>query len=603
MLMLPWYVLLYMIAIPVTAIMGILAWRQRGNSGAAPFSLMMFGIGYWALCAMFEHSAMLYDARVFWAKAAYLGIMSVPLLWMLFALDYMQIWQPTVRDRRLWLLLIIPLVTIALVWTNEVHGLIWTSITPQAGTSDLIYEHGAAFWVASLFSYMCVFVGIFAIVTGVRGPGVSARTRALVMLLSVMMVVAANLLYLTDTTPIDLTPISMGLAGCIFLASMMGTEMFRMLPQARQRIVSLMREGILIVNEQDVLIYANPAAMSLLELGIKDLIGEPVQAALADYPDLVACATGEKVISDIDLHEDGSRMLEAESRPINDDQQLRAGTLVLLRDVTFQKRSRYQSFELELEQERVGILTTFIRAAAHEFRTPLSVIKTSVYVAGRTSDDATRQAQYAKIAFQMNRMNRLLDQVQTMVRLDAQIEFERASVSLNEIVRACVTRVQPDIESGSLKLVMMLSRQLPGISGDAASLGRAIDELLANAVQYTPAGGTITVTTEYADEGLLMQVIDTGIGMSTQEQVHIFERMYRADSSRSRPGFGLGLSIVQRIIQGHDGSIVVESEPGKGSTFTVWLPVEEGTLPTSLSRVETQGAEVRVFDNTRGKTK
>ncbi|MBW4436491.1 MAG: PAS domain-containing protein [Pleurocapsa minor GSE-CHR-MK-17-07R] len=604
MMTLPWYIVLYMVAIPVTVIIGVLAWRQRGNSGAVPFSLMMFGIGYWTLCAMFEHSAMLYDARVFWARAAYPAIMSVPLLWMLFALDYMGVWRPSLRDRRLWLLLIVPLVTVALAWTNDIHGLIWSSITPNTGTNQLVYEHGAAFWAASLFSYLCVFVGIFAIITGVRGPGSSARLRALVMLLAVVLVVAANLLYLTDVTPIDLTPLSMGAAGCIILVSMLGTEMFRMLPQARQRIVSLMREGIIIVNEQDVLIYANPSAMTLLSLGIRDLIGQPVHEALADYPELIACATGEKGISDIDLNGDGSHMLEAESRPINDEQQLRAGTLVLLRDVTLQKKSRYQSFELELEQERVGILTTFIRAAAHEFRTPLSVIKTSVYVAGRAEDPAARQAQYARIAFQMNRMNRLLDQVQTMVRLDAQAEFERVSINLNDIVRECVNRIRPEIETASVKLVMMLSRNLPAISGDAASMGRAIDELLTNAVHYTPTGGTITVTTEYAKEGLLMQVNDTGIGMSTQEQVHIFERLYRADSSRSRPGFGLGLSIAQRIIQGHDGSIVVESEPGKGSTFTVWLPIEEGTIPTPLSRVVTQGGtEVRVIDSTKGTTR
>jgi signal transduction histidine kinase len=468
----------------------------------------------------------------------------------------------------------------------------------QAPGGLLAYTHGPAFWAASAFNYGCVFLGIFAMITSMRGSPRYVRNRVAWMLFSVGVVVLANLIYLTDLSPIDLTPVGMGVAGCIFMVSMLGTEMFRILPQARQRIVSLMREGIIIVNEQAVLIYANPAALRMLSLDIRGVVGRPVSEALASYPDLLACATGEKGIADLDLNGDGTALLEAESRPINDEQLIRAGTLVLLRDVTFQKKSRYQSFELQLEQERVGILTHFIRGAAHEFRTPLSVIKTAVFVAGRTEDTTTRIAQYDKIAFQMDRMNRLLDQVQTMVNLDAGAEFTRAPLNMNDIVRACVSTAQPQLESAGLKLIMMLAGSVPQVQGDAASLSRAVSELLANAVHYTPAGGVVTVTTRFSKNGVLLQVADTGVGMTTQEQIRAFERMYRADSSRSRPGFGLGLSIAQRIIQGHDGSIVVESEPGKGSTFTVWLPADEGALNTlSLSRVDTQGTEVRIIDS------
>jgi heavy metal sensor kinase len=110
------------------------------------------------------------------------------------------------------------------------------------------------------------------------------------------------------------------------------------------------------------------------------------------------------------------------------------------------------------------------------------------------------------------------------------------------------------------------------LSGDKGKLQRVLANLLDNAIKYTPPGGKIIVSTEEADKKVLLSVRDTGIGISPEETSRIFERFYRADKSRSVPGAGLGLSLVQAIVRRHGGEIKVVSSPGAGSTFTVSLP-------------------------------
>jgi signal transduction histidine kinase len=122
------------------------------------------------------------------------------------------------------------------------------------------------------------------------------------------------------------------------------------------------------------------------------------------------------------------------------------------------------------------------------------------------------------------------------------------------------------------------------VSGDISRLQRVVANLLDNAIKYTPAGGSITISVKEGQEEAIVTVSDSGIGIDKGSLPRIFERFYRGDESRSTPGNGLGLSLVGALVHAHGGEIQVKSSPGKGSTFTVVLPKVGLTLTSNITK-------------------
>ena len=152
------------------------------------------------------------------------------------------------------------------------------------------------------------------------------------------------------------------------------------------------------------------------------------------------------------------------------------------------------------------------------------------------------------------------------------MEFRVLGVA--EVIEPCVETTRLQAGPKQLTLVVEAASDLPRLRGDARRLQEVLQNLLDNAVQYTPPGGRITVRAARQDAQIVVSVSDTGIGIPHAEQERIFERFYRVDAARSREvgGTGLGLAIAKHLVEAHGGRLTVESEVGRGSTFSVFLP-------------------------------
>lgn len=243
-----------------------------------------------------------------------------------------------------------------------------------------------------------------------------------------------------------------------------------------------------------------------------------------------------------------------------------------VQDITELKNLQEQAFALAVERERANVLSEFVRGASHEFRTPLTIIQTSLYMITRTTDTEKRQRAAVRAAEQIARLTRLLDMMLILTRLDGDVLFNFEIVNINRLIQQIVTDKQRAITGKTLLVQFAPDPTLTLLRVDQSWLAEALSQILENAVRFTPECGTVTLRTYAQQDRIAIEVQDTGTGISVQALPHIFERFWRQDAAHSTLGFGLGLSIAQKIIECHGGTIEVESVVGNGSLFRILLP-------------------------------
>ncbi|MFN8659077.1 MAG: ATP-binding protein [Candidatus Obscuribacterales bacterium] len=230
------------------------------------------------------------------------------------------------------------------------------------------------------------------------------------------------------------------------------------------------------------------------------------------------------------------------------------------------------------EEERLR--QEFIANASHELKTPTMAIGSVVEAlqAGAAEDPDLRKQFLHSLENLVDRQTSLLRDLLDITRLDAGITQDwQEEVKLSDILNDAMDQIRPQAQKKSTAIQDLVSAEGLMVSGKSIQLQRAFVNLLTNAVNYTPGGGTVTVATKVLEPDIVEVTIqDNGPGIDPSDLPHIFERFYRADKARTRTGggTGLGLAITREIIARHHGVVEVDSAPGKGSTFTVRLPVK-----------------------------
>jgi signal transduction histidine kinase len=248
------------------------------------------------------------------------------------------------------------------------------------------------------------------------------------------------------------------------------------------------------------------------------------------------------------------------------------------------ERARAEADQRALEEKNAELLEvaamkdSFVASVSHELRTPLTSIRGYLELVLQGEVGALNEEQVGFLSVVDRNADRLLhviDDLLFVAQVEAdRISIEREPVDLGDLAREGVEAARPAAESKEVSLVVDVGDG-PHLVGDRARLAQVVDNLVSNAIKFTPSGGRIEVSA-YAPNGTaILEVADTGIGIPADEQRRLFERFYRtkAASDGAIPGTGLGLSITKAIAEAHGGSISVSSEEGAGTTFRVELPL------------------------------
>jgi two-component system phosphate regulon sensor histidine kinase PhoR len=268
------------------------------------------------------------------------------------------------------------------------------------------------------------------------------------------------------------------------------------------------------------------------------------------------------------------REMEVSAVPLGENSAPIEGAVVLFHDVT----------QLRQTEE---IRRDFVANVSHELRTPLSIFRG--YLETLLDDPQQPPGELLRILEVMerhsDRLHALVEDVLSLARLESPAaELDLSEISLPEFLREILGDWQKRLEAKQLKSHLDVPVDLPTLEADESRLQEIIYNLLDNAVKYSQASGVITLRAAAEGDHVRISVSDEGIGIRENDLPRIFERFYRADKARSRElgGTGLGLSIVKHIAQLHGGTAQAQSEPGKGTTISVLLPVRQRPVTQTL---------------------
>ncbi|WP_319044034.1 HAMP domain-containing sensor histidine kinase [Kribbella solani] len=216
----------------------------------------------------------------------------------------------------------------------------------------------------------------------------------------------------------------------------------------------------------------------------------------------------------------------------------------------------------------------FVADASHELRTPLTSIRGFAELA-RQRGDLTDADTMRRIEDEAKRMGLLVDDLLLLARLDQQRPLRMESVDLLPIAADALHNAQAVQPDRNLLLTILPDSQAPVVLGDEARLRQVLGNLVSNALHYTPVDAPVTVSVGTRGNEAVLEVSDTGPGLSDEQKARVFERFYRADTARTRTtgGSGLGLSIVAALVAAHGGRVTTSNTDPHGATFTVYLPL------------------------------
>ncbi len=345
-------------------------------------------------------------------------------------------------------------------------------------------------------------------------------------------------------------------------------RLFQNAEVGRQRLASILAstaDPVLVTDHQDRLILANPAAWHALGLNPDTTHGHPVNNTIM-IPELAnLLRLPGKETSSIEISALDQRIYLATASPIIAGNRT-MGRVCILRDVTHFK---------ELD----ALKSDFVSTVSHDLRSPLTLMRgyaTMLDMVGTLNEQQTNYTQ--KIINGVDIMSSLVNNLLDLGRIEAGIHLQLEFAEVSDILQNVMEPLQGTAAQKQISLSAVLpTTQLPPIQADMALLQQALHNLIENAIKYTDPGGKVRIQVRQEENHIIFVIADSGIGIAPIDQPRLFEKFYRGAQrdARKRTGSGLGLAIVKSIADRHNGKVWVESHLGKGSIFSLLIPLRQ----------------------------
>ncbi|MEJ2656269.1 MAG: response regulator [Desulfobacterales bacterium] len=348
--------------------------------------------------------------------------------------------------------------------------------------------------------------------------------------------------------------------------------------KSRMRVlINLIANGVMVTDVEKRLVLANPAFMKIMGFKGDDIIGQSFMV-LVRHEKLqqmveraLSVPEGEinELTEELEMARNGQGLTTAtyvvRCRPFKDRIGRNLGTITVLSDITYLK---------EMNQRQ----SDFVSMVAHEIRSPMNSVMAQIKVIqdGLAGKVAKKQKEIlGRVSEKINGLVTLSSELLNLAKRETGlVALERKSINMAELLRDQVDFHQPKAQAKGIQLKLDPLPDLPPVLANQQSMEEVLSNLIANAINYTPEGGKITLSARPEKHHLCISVTDTGLGIEKEDLNRIFDRFYRVKNEKTRYiiGTGLGLPIVKSIVEAHNGMIRVESKPDQGSVFYVYIP-------------------------------
>ena len=581
------YVSILLFSALVTTSMAIYGLRRRQLSTAITFSLMMFNITIWLVGYALELYSTELDDMLFWIKFSYIGVMSAPTLWLIFALQYTG-HERWLTPRNIALLFIFPVFIIFINWTNEHHRLFYSNfyVDLTGPFPRFALERGPLYLVGTINSYLTLVTAMVFLVIKFISASRTYRRQISIIIVGALFPWIANILYITGLNPfpyLNLTPLSFVATGTLMAWGLFRHQLLDVLPIARDKVVENMRDGVIVLNEQARIVDLNPPAQALVEHIRTDLIGVSLSDIPVESLRTLAQSLGPTEIQ-MPLTFNQANTLhyyDALISPLHGRKGALTGWVIVLHNMTERRRAE-QALQLRTEEleTRNAELDAFAHTVAHDLKSPLTIMT------GFSMLLETRYEDMDKIAVMENlhrlsttgrKMSNIIDELLLLASVRKMNDLELTPLDMGTILAEVQERLKDTFIKH--KASVSLPKTWPTAIGYAPWIEEVWLNYVSNALKY---GGEpqidIAPHLEFGADILPEQsqarfwVKDNGPGLTNEEKSQLFTQFTRLHKVRAQ-GHGLGLSIVQRIVDRLGGDVGANSTLGQGSVFWFTLPM------------------------------
>ncbi|MCL4265940.1 MAG: PAS domain-containing protein [Anaerolineae bacterium] len=570
--------ILYILSAVVAFTLAFITWRLKPEHGRSWFMVMVCA-GIWATANALETFPTDLDTKFnIITTLPYLGVCGLIFFWSLFAISYSQ-HESWLNRYTIALLAFMPATTYLMALTSHWHRFFWDSywLVEHDGLFFIDTAFGPWFWLWAVYAYLVILVGALMIITAViRSPRLY-QGQAVMLILGSLIPLISNFLFLTGINPIaplDISPLALTLSGIFFTVGMLRFGLFSIVPVAHDLVVKNVNSGVIVVDLKGRIIEINPAAAKILNRSRNELVGQDALVALPEYvTQMQQFQDTWEVKTEMAL---GARIYELEITPLVNRNGKRAGRIILLYDMTERKQA------LQERDSLIKELDAYAHTVAHDLKNPLSLVVGYSNLMLRKEKEtlsASAQSSLQTIAKTGHKMAEIVDALLLLASVRSMEKVEMKPLDTAVLVHNAWNRLT---NSNDVAAELSAPENWPTAVGYAPWVEQVWVNYLSNAIKYGGQPPTIVVGAEVLTETgngarpyLRFWVRDNGKGLSAAEADQLFQQFTRLDQHTAVQGHGLGLSIVQRIVERLGGTVGVESEPGVGSTFYFTLPAAD----------------------------
>jgi PAS domain S-box-containing protein len=547
----------------INVVVSFIGWRRRGSKVGWYFAMGMISITFWTLAAGLGYMVVPLDLKILFAKFDAIGY-NFGTIFFFIAILHLAGFDAWADDKRArFFVFLLPVTNILFTVTNEWHGWVWTGFTP-VGNNIYIFEHGPAFTWINFIAYVIIICIIAILLWMVRKGSVIQKRQARLLILATLFLLGANIAYLygfPGFEGVDWSSVTFSITGVFFLWALQSARLIDLIPIARDKIMSSLRDGVIVVDAKSRIIDVNPAVATLLVITAVSLAGKDLQEVMPPAHSWLSEASGQEFQTDFETASTPKQYFDVRISPIYDHTQThQTGSLIVFHNITQRKQNevRLQQLNKELSEAQAQVISQQRALASVEERQRL----------GRNLHDSVNQSIHSLMLFS-DTLIFLLENGQTEQAIRAAERIHASGEQALREVRLLVHEGQAVVIGGISDLIEAVEKRLDmverraGIRADflydLSALERVptewmeniywiILEGLNNSLKHSRASEVLVTIAGEADQ-LRVEIKDNGAGFA-----QTYER-----------GGGVGMKSMRERAEMLGGMLSVESSPEQGT--------------------------------------